>query len=96
MKYEDYTVDYHSHIGTLISSKNHITLEDLKGFLKKYNYSEIIIDDILKIWGYDKIKLSFVVQFKDDSENPMTLPSNEWLEFRPVLYLLLKYIGYWD
>ena len=94
MKYEDYTVEYHTKIGSLISSKNIVTIENLKDFFKTYNYSEVIINDILKIWGYDKIKLSFLVEFAN--EDPMKLPSNEWLEFRPVLYLLLKYVNYWD
>lgn len=100
MKYNEYSLDRHKKIGYLIYGKNeiknsngpiYIYKDDFYKFLADKDFDKKIIDDLLILWNIDKIKFIYFIN-SNDLQSSFTC--NDWVNFRPILYLILKQIDY--
>ena len=101
MIYSQYTVEIHNNIGKEIFNKHieldnsetvsFITQENIIEFCNKYKkIDENIIGDILKIWSYEK-KIKYYY-----TSNGFGFNCHDWINFKPILYIILDKIGYFN
>lgn len=100
MKYNEYSLDQHKKIGYLIYGNNivknldgpiYISKQNFYNFLADKDFDKKIIDDLLILWNFDKIKFIYFIN-SDNLESSFIC--NDWVNFRPILYLILKQINF--
>ena len=108
MRYNNYTNELHENIGIKIYNKellknksgdiSYITYSDIVEFIKKEDKSldNELIKDIMKIWSYElKIKFHYYSGILKSQEE-LSFFCSEWYEFKPILFLILTQISYFE